>query len=128
MAPSAAAGRLSPGWFCLAFLALYLLTALPILRAELPPLVDYPNHLARMHVLIEQPRSQALQQYYAIHWAPLPNLAMDLTVPALARIMPLDWAAKAFVLVSLFLLRANGRSGRCSPSCSSIATSSSGVF
>jgi hypothetical protein len=97
---------LSARVFWLAFLALYLLTALPILRAELPPLVDYPNHLARMHVLIEQPRSAALQQYYELRWSPLPNLAMDLTVPVLARIMPLEWAGKVFVLIFLALLPA----------------------
>ena len=97
---------MSARWFWSAFLVLYVLTALPILRAELPPLVDYPNHLARMHVLIDLPRSEALQQYYEIHWDPLPNLAMDLTVPALARIMSLELAGKLFVLVSLFLLPA----------------------
>ena len=103
---AAATGRLSTKRFWLAFLGLYLLTALPILRADLPPLVDYPNHLARMHVLIDQPRSAALQQYYEIRWRPLPNLAMDLTVPLLARIMPLDWAGKVFMLIFLALLPA----------------------
>jgi hypothetical protein len=95
---------LSARWFWLAFLALYLLTVLPIVRADLPPLVDYPIHLARMHVLIELPRSQALQQYYALNWRALPNLAMDLTVPALVRIMPLEWASKTFILIFLALL------------------------
>lgn len=103
---AAGPGRLSARWFWLAFLGLYLLTALPIVRADLPPLVDYPNHLARMHVLIDQPRSAALQQYYEIRWRPMPNLAMDLTVPLLARIMPLDWAGKVFILIFLTLLPA----------------------
>lgn len=60
-----------------------------------------------MHVLIEQPRSATLQQFYEIHWRPLPNLAMDLTVPLLAAIMPLEWAGKAFVLAFLALLPAS---------------------
>jgi hypothetical protein len=97
---------LSAGRFWLLFLGLFIVTALPILRAELPPIVDYPNHLARMHVLIEQPRSEVLQQYYELHWRLLPNLAMDLTVPLLARVMPLDWAGKAFILFCLGLLPA----------------------
>ena len=59
-----------------------------------------------MHVLLEQPRSEALQQFYEIHWRPLPNLAMDLAVPLLARIMPLEWAGKVFVSVVLILLPA----------------------
>jgi len=88
------------------FLGLFVATALPIVRAELPPIVDYPNHLARMHVLIEQPRSEALQQYYEIRWRPLPNLAMDVTVPLLARVMPLEWAGRAFIVLCLGLLPA----------------------
>jgi len=105
--PSSSAGRLSARWFWVAFVGLYLVVALPILWVELPPSVDYPNHLARMHVLIEQPRSATLQQFYEIHWRPLPNLAMDLTVPLLAGIMPLEWAGKAFVLACFALLPAS---------------------
>jgi len=106
MGLSSAAGRLSAAWFWLAFIGLYLIAALPIVAVELPPIVDYPNHLARMHVLLEQPRSETLRQFYEIHWRPLPNLAMDLTVPALAAIMPLEWAGKIFVLAFLGLLPA----------------------
>jgi hypothetical protein len=97
-------GHLSARWFWALFLGLFVVTALPVLRAELPPIVDYPNHLARMHVLMEQPRSGALQRYYEIRWRPLPNLAMDLAVPLLARVMPLEWAGKIFILICLALL------------------------
>jgi len=95
---------LSAGRFWALFLALFVITALPILHVEVPPFVDYPNHLARMHVLIEQPTSEALQRYYEIRWRPVPNLAMDLTVPQLARFMPLEWAGKVFILMCLALL------------------------
>lgn len=97
-------GSLSARWFWTLFFGLFIVTALPMLRAELPPFADYPNHLARMHVLIEQPRSEALQRNYEIRWRPLPNLAMDLAVPQLARVMPLEWAGKVFILVCLGLL------------------------
>jgi hypothetical protein len=97
-------GGLSARQFWLLFLGLFVIAALPLLRVELPPFVDYPNHLARMHVLIEQPRSEALQRYYEIRWRPLPNLAMDLVVPVLARVMPLEWAGKVFILICLALL------------------------
>lgn len=75
-----------------------------MLRVEIPPFVDYPNHLARMHVLIDQPQSEALHRYYDIRWRPLPNLAMDATVPLLARAMTLEWAGKIFILICLVLL------------------------
>ncbi len=79
------------------------LSAVPLLLTELLPLLDYPNHLARMHLLPSLPVA-ALERYYAVVWAPLPNLAMDGTVPFLAQIMPLAWAGKAFVLLSFVLL------------------------
>ena len=60
--------------------ALALFACLPVLLCETLPLIDYPNHLARMHILSALSRSAQLQNYYAIMWQPLPNLAMDLTV------------------------------------------------
>jgi len=56
-----------------------LLAAVPLFSTVLPPLFDYPNHLARMHLL-----SEGGNQFYAAHWEPLPNLAQDLVVPPLA--------------------------------------------
>jgi hypothetical protein len=73
-----------------------LLVAAPLFSTVLPPLFDYPNHLARMHLL-----SEGGNQFYAVHWEPLPNLAQDLIVPPLARLMPLDIASKLF-LVAIF--------------------------
>jgi hypothetical protein len=73
-----------------------LVAAVPLFSTVLPPLFDYPNHLARMHLLAE-----GGNQFYAVHWEPLPNLAQDLIVPPLARVMPLDIASKLF-LVAIF--------------------------
>jgi hypothetical protein len=84
------------------FLVLLALAVAPIFSTVLPPLVDYPNHLARMHLLAE-----GGNQYYAVHWAPLPNLAADLLIPLLARVMPLALAGKIF-LVAIFALIAGG--------------------
>ena len=76
--------------------------AVPLFSTVLPPLFDYPNHLARMHVL-----SEGGNQFYAVHWEPLPNLAQDLIVPPLAQLMPLDIASKLF-LVAIFGLITGG--------------------
>ena len=59
-----------------------------MLSSVLPPLFDYPNHLARLGLLTE-----GGDQFYRVVWAPLPNLAEDLIVPPLARLMPLEVAA-----------------------------------
>ncbi len=46
-------------------------------------------------------------RFYAVAWAPLPNLAEDLVVPALGHLIPLALAAKLF-LVATFALLAGG--------------------
>jgi hypothetical protein len=73
--------------------------SLPIFSTVLPPLVDYPNHLARLHLIAEGGNA-----FYAIRWAPLPDLAADLIVPALARAMPLPAAGKLFLVLSFALI------------------------
>src|SRR6185437_2428335 len=90
--------------FALVFAGLFAVAALPVLLCDTLPLFDYPNHLARMHVLAALAHSEWLQRYYEIAWRPLPNLAMDLLVPPLAQLMPLAWAGKLFVLLTLLLL------------------------
>jgi hypothetical protein len=95
---------LGPGRFALLFAALFAAAAVPVLICDTLPLFDYPNHLARMHILADWTRSPDLERFYAIDWRPVPDLAMDAIVPALARIMPLAWAGKAFVLATLLLL------------------------
>ena len=82
-----------------AFAALLLLAAVPLFSTVLPPLVDYPNHLARMHLLAEGGNA-----FYAVRWAPLPNLAEDLLVPPLTLFLPLPLAGKLFLLASFALI------------------------
>ena len=89
-------------WVWSAFAVLLSLSAVPVFSTVLPPLVDYPNHLARMHLLAE-----GGDEFFTVHWAVLPNLAEDLIVPPLARVLPLDIAAKLF-LVMIFALMAGG--------------------
>src|SRR5579864_4733949 len=90
--------------FILLFAALFAAAAAPVLICDSLPLFDYPNHLARMHILVDWARSPELQRFYAIAWAPVPNLAMDVIVPGLAQLMPLAVAGKVFVLLTLLLL------------------------
>jgi hypothetical protein len=85
-----------------AFVLLMVLVTLPLFSTVLPPLFDYPNHLARMHIL-----SEGGNAFYAVRWGPLPNLAQDLIVPPLARLMSLETASKLF-LVMIFGLIAGG--------------------
>jgi hypothetical protein len=85
-----------------AFALLMMLMTVPLFSTVLPPLFDYPNHLARMYLLMEGGNA-----FYALRWEPLPNLAQDLIVPPLAALMPLALAAKLF-LVMVFGVIAGG--------------------
>jgi hypothetical protein len=85
--------------------ALLLAVALvPLFSVRVPPLLDYPNHLARMHILLDGGRSADLARAYEIRWSLLPNLAMDAIVPLLAHILPLDVAGRLFVGLALALM------------------------
>jgi hypothetical protein len=87
-----------------AYVILGALTLSPLLWAAVPPLVDYPDHLARMWILLHAKDIPALAQNYVVDWRLLPNLAMDLTVPALAQILPLEAAGRMFIAATMALL------------------------
>lgn len=99
--------RLSPLAFAALYAAFYALAAVPVLRAGILPLVDYPNHLARMQLLASLPHDAALQRFYALAWRPIPDLAMDAIVPLLLPVVSLALAGKLFVLL-VFLVVTGG--------------------
>jgi hypothetical protein len=70
---------------------------------EIPAMVDYPNHLARMSILARAGTASA-HPLYEVAWAPYPNLAMDLLVPPLGRVIGIEAATKLFCLASLLLV------------------------
>jgi hypothetical protein len=105
MTPTVAAGPSGARVF-LAFAVLFILAAIPVLSVQLPPLLDYPNHLTRMAVLADGGRDAGFARYYQVHWALLPNLAMDAVVPVLARFMPLFLAGRLFLLLVFLVLAA----------------------
>jgi len=89
----------------LAFFSLLSILALtPVAIVTLPPILDYPNHMARMHILAALPSTAELARYYAIHWTVAPNLALDATVPWLVGIASVEDAMRlslAFILLGL---------------------------
>src|ERR1044071_4415225 len=69
------------------FAALTLVASIPIITHPLPPLSDYINHLARMHVIAAIGRDADLARFYQIDWQIIPNLMMDVLVPRLTAFM-----------------------------------------
>jgi hypothetical protein len=88
----------------IAFLsAMIAITLAPFLAVQVPALGDTMNHLARMHILLDIGQSPDLQKFYRVAWSPIPYLAMDTIVPALAHLMPLYAAAKLFVAACVLM-------------------------
>ena len=89
------------------FAAFTLLISIPIWTHPLPPLSDYVNHLARMHVIATLSKNPLLARFYEIDWQVIPNLTMDLIVPQLARVMNVYRAGQVFI-VGMFALIISG--------------------
>jgi hypothetical protein len=87
-----------------AALALLGLSLLPLLLVEVPPLDDYVNHLARMHVIAKGGDDPFLARFYEVEWRVIPNLAMDIIVPWLARLVGIFAAGKLFVAAYVALI------------------------
>jgi hypothetical protein len=75
----------------------------PLALVDLPPLLDYPNHLARAVVLAFGGSDPVLSRMYASHWAIIPNLGTDLMLPPLLHILPIHLAGR-IVLGCVILL------------------------
>jgi len=89
--------------FWSAFAALAVLLLIPLLVTEIPPLLDYPNHLARMEILAHRGDDPVLARMYRIEWRIVPNIGIDLAMPALMRLLPIYVAGKVFVALALVL-------------------------
>jgi hypothetical protein len=87
--------------FCFVLL---LLTTIPVWTHSLPPLADYINHLARMHVIATRGNDANLSAYYFIEWQIIPNLMMDAVVPVLARATNIYLAGQLFTVASFTLI------------------------
>ena len=75
----------------------------PLWVCEVPPLIDYPNHLARLFVLASLPGDPELAKFYAAHWSVIPNLALDIAGPPLMHVLPVYAAGRVLIAASVLL-------------------------
>lgn len=96
----------SGGKYYCVFAILLILQLCPIWFAPYPALHDYPNHLARVHILHHYNTNESFQQLYGLESRVIPNLAMDLIVPVLMNVTSIESASKVFLslIVVLFSL------------------------
>lgn len=90
--------------FVIAFGVLTGIVLVPVFLAAIPPLADYVNHLARMHVIAVQGKDPFLDAFYKIEWQIIPNLAMDLIVPPLSRLMDVYRAGQVFTALTVLAI------------------------
>ncbi|MFO1024978.1 MAG: hypothetical protein U1E70_07345 [Acetobacteraceae bacterium] len=101
MTPGTTSGDRGAWWATLGLLCLALLA--PLLVVDLPPLLDYPNHLGRLFVLARLPDDPVLARFYAAQWAIIPNLALDLIGPSLIRVLPVHDAGRLLIGAAVLL-------------------------
>ena len=87
--------------FAVAFWILTILVLVPVFLVAVPPMADYVNQLARMHVIALQGVDAHLSAFYEIRWQLIPNLAMDLVVPILDRVMDVYRAGQVFTAITV---------------------------
>lgn len=78
-------------------LACLLLTAVPMLVVDVPPLTDLPAHMGRYRVQLDLPTTPALRAFYDFRWELIGNLGVDLLVAALAPLLGLEGAVRLIV-------------------------------
>jgi hypothetical protein len=97
-------GDLSFGKVAGLFILLLAITSIPVVLHPWPPMSDYVNHLARMHVIATIGTDPDLARFYEIDWQVIPNLMMDLVVPPLVRVMNVYLAGQIYTILSFVLI------------------------
>src|SRR3954468_12232617 len=79
------------------------LVLLPLLLAPLPPLTDYPNHLARLGILRDVLSGGPASPWYELSSLAVPNLLSDVVILLLAQLVSLEQAARIVLGLALLL-------------------------
>jgi len=81
---------------------------LPIWIVAFPPLLDYPNHLARAFVLahLNDPHF-SFGEFYRADWGAYPYLGMDASLAVLGRLFPIETAGRVFLSLCALALPAS---------------------
>jgi len=82
-------------------LAFWLL--LPLWIVHFPPLLDYPDHLARAFIIFHiDDMSYRFRPFYAVDWGPYPYLGMDVLLAALQHLFSIEIAGR--ILLSICVI------------------------
>jgi hypothetical protein len=87
----------------LVYCTLTLSLCIPLLLVTYLPLVDYPNHLARVAILSRYDSVPLFRQAYKIAHEPIANLAIDSIAPPLVPFGGIFLAGKLFLILTLLV-------------------------
>jgi len=79
------------------------LSIAPLVAVQMPPLHDYPFHLARADIIRSLESSSFTREHYEIGTFLLPNVGMDLVMFALTAMLPIATAGRVFLGLTLIL-------------------------
>ena len=91
-------------WFVVAAV---LIAAVPLLRPDIPPLVDLPGHMGRYRVQLDGGAHPWLADWYDFRWSLIGNLGIDLLLVPLAPLFGLELATK-LIVVAIPMLTVGG--------------------
>lgn len=92
-----------PGWAAVAVMLATIFSVFPLWSVVSPAMPDYPAHLATYHLIATGAKAPAVAQFYRIEWAFIPNLAGEILVPFLAKLMALEAATKLFITAGIVM-------------------------
>lgn len=82
----------------------FVLLALPVLFTPLPPLLDYPNHLARLWLVAGGAAQPPFDRIYAVDLTSVrTNIGIDLLAAAVGSWLPIERFGQALVLAAVLL-------------------------
>jgi hypothetical protein len=84
--------------------ALIGLVAIPVVLGTFPPFIDYPFHLARISLLADFPTHDFMREHYETPSLLPANLALEIVMLPLAKVMPAQIAGVVFIVLTLALL------------------------
>ena len=90
--------------FTISFSLVLLLVLTPLIVVNVPPLHDYPFHLARADILASLNGSAFLRAHYEQGSFLLPNVGMDVVMLPLTRFFPILLAGRIFLGITLLLI------------------------
>jgi hypothetical protein len=88
-------------WPAVAVFAAAAILIAPLWCVAAPAMPDYPAHLATFFLISGGAKGLPLAQFYRIEWSFIPNLAAEILVPALGKVVGLAAGVKLFLSAAI---------------------------